>query len=96
MMKLTAEQKKTARHLFEIMPKRTELFINENGEFFTNENYALNSVSQDASKVLKFTRTDVVETTEEKKATKPTATKPKATKPTEETPATEETNPENQ
>lgn len=67
-MKLTAEQKKTARHLFEIMPKRAELFINDKGEFFTNENYALNSVSQDASKVLKFTRTEVVEAETKAKA----------------------------
>lgn len=85
---LTSEQKASVRGLFKIMPKRTEFFMNDKGEFFTNINYAENSTNNKEA-IVRITPADVQE---EAPAKEPKTSKPKTSKPKEN--ESENTNPE--
>lgn len=58
-MKITQKHKEAAVELFDSNPSFSELFVNKNGEFFTNQNLAQNSVKGKKSDYARISKVDV-------------------------------------
>lgn len=83
-MKITEKQRDTAKKLFKKMPAQKELYINDKGEFFTEENLVKNSVKSSKGEFISLTReaagigVESKESNQEKKETSKTPEYPLA------------------